>query len=71
MSGLTVKDLYKLCAEEIKSGNGGKKILLSDDDEGNGFHHLFYSFSNVEETIGNDDYLLPYGADKENFIILG
>lgn len=71
---LTVNDLYKLCAEQIKKGNGGKHILLSDDDEGNGFHCMFYAFTGVDEAIGNYDYLLPFGVDEKNkndFIILG
>lgn len=32
---LTIKDLLKLCQQEIKNGHGDCSILLSDDDEGN------------------------------------
>lgn len=40
--GLTINALTLLCLEQIKKGNGEKHVLLSDDDEGNGYHTLFY-----------------------------
>lgn len=46
---MTVKQLLKFCQEEIKAGHGDYSILLSDDDEGNGFHYCWYSFSMVDE----------------------
>lgn len=60
---LTIQTLAALCAEEIKRGNGNKKILISCDDEGNGFHGLFYSFITDEETIR--DYQ-NYGLFHDN-----
>ena len=71
---ITVNMLLQFCKDQVQSGNGDKKILLSDDDEGNGFHCMFYAFTGVDEAIGNYDYLLPFGVDeknKNNFIILG
>ena len=46
---MTVKQLLKFCQEEIDAGHGDCSILLSDDDEGNGFHYCWYSFSMVDE----------------------
>lgn len=48
---LTVRDLTQLCLMEMKKGNGDKKILLSQDDEGNGFHALFYPFTPLDESF--------------------
>ena len=48
---MTVKDLYKACAEQIKKGNGNKEILISSDDEGNSYHGLFYEFNDNQPSI--------------------
>lgn len=45
----TVKELKALCDMEIRKGNGDKVIMISDDDEGNGYHYLWYSFMTVKE----------------------
>ena len=46
---LKIQDLYKLCEKEIKKGNAQKLIVISDDNEGNGFHGLFYGFTEIDE----------------------
>lgn len=67
----TVKELKELCETQIKYGNGDKIIMISDDDEGNGFHYLWYSFSPAYENI-IDDYMINEDiASKEDTIILG
>lgn len=71
--GITVKDLEKFCKEQIKKGNGNKHILISDDDEGNGFHTLFYGFSD-SDTNGFENLLsLEHDGThtKDNCVILG
>jgi hypothetical protein len=67
----TVEELLKACQEQVDNGNGGKRVLLSRDDEGNGYHSLNYLFS--EELW---DYTDPYEmrmSEEEfnNCIILG
>ena len=66
---MTVKQLLKFCQDEIKAGHGDCSIMLSDDDEGNGYHYCWYSFSMVdgytEEFV--DEEINP----KEKTIILG
>ena len=67
---ITVEQLKKYCEEEIKKGNGKKVIMISDDDEGNGCHYLWYSFSGVDDTC--EDYFINEDiAKKEDTIILG
>lgn len=82
MEALTIKDLYKECQKEIKKGNGNKVIMISQDDEGNGYHYLWYAFtpmSVMEEPIEFNGKVIecPFEyaderiAKKEDTIILG
>ena len=81
----TVNELLELCQQEVENGNGDRKILLSNDDEGNGYHALYYDFTPAEEIFVDDDGEydeddLPYGMKYdikvkggalEDFIVLG
>lgn len=49
--GITVGELFVLCVKELEKGNGDKHILISDDDEGNGYHTLFYGFTSDEKEV--------------------
>ena len=51
MEILTINDLANLVNAEIKKGNGAKKIMLSNDDEGNGYHGLYYAFTPTDEVF--------------------
>ena len=70
---LTVNDLYAACKEMIKEGKGDRAILLSNDDEGNGFHELLYLFTDDEKTVSDmlEWGVLPRGISKENVVLLG
>lgn len=50
-NGITVKELMEECKKLCEKGYGDKHILISRDDEGNGFHTLFYSFTTDEKSI--------------------
>lgn len=65
---MTIKELKKFCLEEIRNGNGNKKVLLSDDEEGNGFHECVYAFTPAEKMM--DGPYTPYGV-QENTMLLG
>ena len=41
---LTVKELADACNKQIAKGNGDRVIMISNDDEGNGYHYLWYEF---------------------------
>lgn len=73
--GMSIEALYKECEKQIKQGNGKKRVMISNDDEGNGYHELFYSFTTPIQYGNMDESLLPYGVTKEEFdygyIILG
>lgn len=69
---LTVKDLYKLCKNEINKGNSDRILVISDDNGGNGFHGLFYGFTEIDEK--DKEYYPIYDSvetDIKKIIVLG
>lgn len=46
---MTISRLFELCKKEIAKGNGDKNIVISDDNEGNGFHGMFFGFTKIDE----------------------
>ena len=69
---MTVKQLLKLCQEEVKKGNGDKFIVVADDNEGNGYHGMFYGFSDANGMYGIEGEIYDSCYTKpEEFIILG
>lgn len=79
MKTLTIDDLYRDLAKLRKAGLGSKKILISQDDEGNGYHELFYSVTTDIKSFGfGEKYgacMLPYGVSAEDaerdYVVLG
>lgn len=71
--GYTVKELTALCVELCNKGYGDKHILISDDDEGNGFHTLFYSFTYDIDSIKEykDGGFFHDDNDPNEVVILG
>lgn len=73
MKAITVNGLLKECQRLEKMGYGDKVVLLSDDDEGNGFHTLFYTFeTDIQsiETYANEG-LFHDDNDPSTVVILG
>lgn len=71
MKPLTINDLKRECEKQIKLGNGNKVIMLSDDDEGNGFHYCWYTFCKTDEQM-LEEYMIDKSiAELEDTIILG
>ena len=53
-----------------KKFGGDKYILLSDDEEGNGYHECYFTFTDAKEILdGSVD--APYDLDPKDCIILG
>lgn len=70
---ITINELYKALAKYKKEGKGEKKILLTNDDECNGFHECFFM---ITPFIKEFNYAhLPYGVTLEqainDYVILG
>ena len=70
MKPITVKELYELCKDQIIKGNGSKVIMISQDDEGNGYHYLWDAFSSVSDNYA-EDYINENISKEDNTIILG
>ena len=69
--GITVKELAYYCNIMIAKGNGDKHILISDDDEGNGYHTLFYAFTDDPEMIQMALELEHDSHSADEVVILG
>ena len=72
MKQLTINELLELCKKQVKKGNGDKKIVISKDNEGNGYHGLFYAFTEIKEE--EKEYYPIYDSetkDTKKIIILG
>lgn len=68
---LTVSQSKAECEKQISAGNGDKKILISCDDEGNGYHGLFYSFMSDKEMIESYEDTFHDNVDPKDVILLG
>ena len=76
IKGITVKELKELCDELISGGFGNKQVMVSKDDEGNGYHVLYETVVTDRDTLYK---LKAYGLfdnwnsniDPDDVIILG
>ena len=71
MEQMTVKELYKLVQAEMKKGNGDKLIVISDDNEGNGYHGMFFGFTSKDLEYLQDDIYDSITNDIDKIIVLG
>lgn len=51
---ITVKQLKSIVDNEVRKGNGNKVVMINNDDEGNGYHYLWYAMAPVREIL--DDW---------------
>ena len=70
MDQMTIEQLCELCKMQVQAGNGKKKIVISEDNEGNGYHGLFYGFTPVTEEF-EDDIYDSLSKSPEDTVILG
>lgn len=72
MEELTVKELYMHLHRLLKNlpELGDRKILISDDEEGNGFHGLYFGLS--FDTQAFQDVLYDISEEElEQYVLLG
>jgi len=67
--GITVEQLCYALINQVKKGNGKKYVLVSDDDEGNGYHTLF---DGVCDNLDDMQYVvtMEHDSHKANEIIV-
>lgn len=70
MEQMTVERLAMLALELIEQGYGKRKIVISDDNEGNGYHGLFYGFDTNVKAWADVIYDSTTKEPKE-LVILG
>ena len=67
---LTLDQLISYAVKAKEKFGGDKYILLSDDEEGNGFHECYFAFSEAKDLLsGGVRY--PSDLSPESCIILG
>lgn len=71
MRQLTIKDLKRFVDKQMEKGNEDKFIVISDDNEGNGYHGLFYGFTDdVEDIKMLGDMIYDSVEDNPNKIVI-
>ncbi len=50
---ITVNQLYTMCLYQMNKWNWDKHIMITTDDEWNGYHNLFYWFVWEKDEIDN------------------
>jgi len=67
---LTLDQLIKAALEAKKTYGGDKYVLISDDEEGNGYHECYFTFGDAKELAGC--YCgVPGDLRLEDCVILG
>ena len=56
-------------AQKALKQYGDRYVLISDDEEGNGFHECYYAFNDAKEFA--DSGLIPCDMKGEDCVILG
>lgn len=70
---MTINQLTEYCIRQIKKGNGNKNIFITDDDEGNGYHELFYQFTDdIDEIKEIQEFVyITDEKDLDKIVLLG
>lgn len=69
---MTIDELIHVLVKENAKGNGGKHILISTDDEGNGYHELFFGVSPITDDFKGTDFSgVDFETAKKDYVILG
>ena len=69
---LTVNELIEELLSAKARGLGNRKILLSDDDEGNGYHKMFFSVTEITDDLLYGVHLMESKEKlKKEFVVLG
>lgn len=70
MRQITVKEMAAALNAEVKKGNGDKMLITADDNEGNGYHGVFYTISPAK---GVDSFMIgdSVTTDTDKLLIIG
>lgn len=67
---LTIDELIEEARKAKKKFGGNKYVLISNDEEGNGFHECYFPFADAKEYLVGCAYA-PYDLNPADCVILG
>ena len=67
---ITLDQLIRAALIAKEKYGGDKYVLISDDEEGNGYHECYYEFSDAKELLDGCAYA-PYDLAPEDCVVLG
>ena len=70
MKQITVKQMAAALNAEVKKGNGDKFLVTADDNEGNGYHGVFFTITpgkDIDVSLLSDSC----EEDPQNFMCIG
>lgn len=67
---ITIDELIADALKAKKKYGGDKYVLISDDEEGNGYHECYFTFSNAKELL-DGCARAPYDLNPEDCVVLG
>lgn len=71
---MKLKDLYQACKDQMKKGNGEKSLIVAADNEGNGYHGMFFTLTEITpENVEGFSGLIGDNAEPDiyNIIVVG
>lgn len=71
---MTIRELRNLCDRATEYGFGDFNVIVPDDEEGNGYHDLFYSLTTNQEDVKyaiESTCSFGHVTDVEHSVILG
>ena len=71
---MKLKDLYEDCKRLMEAGNGEKSLVVAADNEGNGYHGMFYTLTVITPENKKDFFgLIGDNSEPnlENIIVVG
>ncbi len=74
MDQIKLKELYQECKKLMEQGHGEKSLVVAADNEGNGYHGMFYTLTVITpENAGDFSGLIGDNAEPNihNIIVVG
>lgn len=68
---LTLDELIKEALKAKQRFGGDKYVLISDDEEGNGYHECYFTFGDAKEMFSGGYIRKPYDLEAEDCVVLG
>lgn len=67
---MTIDELIAEALKAKKKFGGNKYVLVSNDEEGNGYHECYFTFGDAKELEGCHCFV-PYDLELQDCVTLG